>query len=188
MLFDESQHDDTTKPELEELYEDARPLGEELIDTLIDLLFFSSFTLPHNDQLKKKVTYSIWQSGVGCNTAPSSSKEMESNRTEILRLLLTLCSKSLYMPASESLDCFGVAGVLTIIRCPSRQRRQSYYLHYYLPGQAGGSLHSLLPLKHRGSSLLFWYPPLTQSRLSSTTLLPGGSRTIMWFLKIQSRC
>jgi len=101
ILFDESHPEDVEKPESEELYEDARPLGEELIDTLIDLLFFAGFTLPHNDQLKKNVTYSIWQSGVGCNTSLSSSKEMESNRTEILRLLLTLSSKSLYMPASE---------------------------------------------------------------------------------------
>ncbi len=101
ILFDESHPDDVIKPESEELYEDARPLGEELIDTLIDLLFFAGLTLPHTDQSKKKVTYSIWQSGVGCNTSLSSSKEMESNRTEILRLLLTLSSKSLYMPASE---------------------------------------------------------------------------------------
>ena len=101
VLFDESHNEDIRKPESEELYEDARPLGEELIDTLTDLLFFAGFTLPYNDQLKKKVTYSIWQTGVGCNTAPGSSKEMESNRTEILRLLLTLCSKSLYMPASK---------------------------------------------------------------------------------------
>lgn len=101
ILFDDSHPEDVTKPESEELYEDARPLGEELIDTLIDLLFFTGFTIPQNDQLKKKVTYSIWQSGVGCNTSLTSSKEMESNRTEILRLLLTLSSKSLYMPASE---------------------------------------------------------------------------------------
>ena len=101
VIFDESYNEDIRKPESEELYEEARPLGEELVDTLIDFLFFTGFTLPHNDQLKNKVTYSIWQTGVGCNTAPSSGKEMESNRTEILRLLLTLCSKSLYMPASK---------------------------------------------------------------------------------------
>lgn len=76
-----------------------KPLGEELIDNLIDLLFYTDFTLPPNERAKKKVTYSIWQSGVGCNTPMSSSKELEGNRIEILRLLLTLSSKSLYMPA-----------------------------------------------------------------------------------------
>ena len=101
VLFDESQEDDVSKPEPKEMYEDARPLGEELVDILIDLLFCTGFTIAHNSQLKKKVTYSIWQKGVGCNTQLGSSKEMESNRTDILRLLLTLSSKSLYMPASK---------------------------------------------------------------------------------------
>lgn len=119
VLFDESHRDDTTKPESEDLYEDARPLGEELIDTLIDLLFFAGFTLPQNDQSKKKVTYSIWQTGVGCNTAPNSSKEMENNRTEILRLLLALCSKSLYMPASEYHRHYDITKLLTYIRYSS---------------------------------------------------------------------
>jgi hypothetical protein len=36
---------------------------------------------------------------VGCNTPVASTKEFESNRTEILRLLLTFASKSMYMSA-----------------------------------------------------------------------------------------
>ena len=108
ILFDESQADEITKPEPKELYEDARPLGEEMVDVLIDLLFCTGFSLPHNSQLRNKITYAIWQKGVGCNTQLGSSKEIESNRTEILRLLLTLSSKSLYMPAStfcNNLQC-----------------------------------------------------------------------------------
>ena len=101
VLFDGSQPDETAKPKPKpkEQIEYSKSLGEELIDTLIDLLFFTDFTLPHTDQPRKKVTYSIWQSGVGCNTPMSSSKELESNRIEVLRLLLTMSSKSLYMPA-----------------------------------------------------------------------------------------
>ena len=102
VLFDESHQEKETKAEEEEHFEDVRPLGEELIDTLIDLLFYVDFTLPRTQRLKNKVTYAIWQKGVGCNTLISSSKEFESNRTEILRLLLTLSSKSLYMPARLS--------------------------------------------------------------------------------------
>ena len=102
MLFDEAHPEDVSQEtEREDGFEDARPLAEELIDTLIDLLFYADFTLPHNDRSKSKVSYSIWQSGVGCNTPMSSSKEIESNRTEVLRLLLTLSSKSMYMPARE---------------------------------------------------------------------------------------
>lgn len=100
ILFDEAHPEvDGEKKQQEEEFEDAKPLAEELIDTLIDMLFFAGFTLPINDRSKSKVTYSIWQSGVGCNTPMSSSKELESNRTEILRLLLTFSSKSMYTPA-----------------------------------------------------------------------------------------
>jgi len=74
-------------------FEEAKPLAEELIDTLIDMLFFADFTLPRTANAKSKVTYAIWQSGVGCNTAIGTSKEFESNRCEILRLILTLTSK-----------------------------------------------------------------------------------------------
>ena len=102
VLFDEAQPEgeNETKQETDE-FEDAKPLAEELLDTLVDMLFFADFTLPINERFKSKVTYSIWQSGVGCNTPMSSTKEFESNRTEILRLLLTLSSRSMYMPASQ---------------------------------------------------------------------------------------
>lgn len=101
VLFDDTRPEDPPEPQSTERFQTVKPLGEELIDTLIDLLFFTDFTLPHSDRSRSKVTYAIWQSGVGCNTPMASSKELESNRTEILRLLLTLASKSLYMPARE---------------------------------------------------------------------------------------
>ncbi len=99
VLFDESHPDETPEGNTTEQFQHVKPLGEELIDTLIDLLFFTDFTLPHSDRSRNKVTYAIWQSGVGCNAPMSSSRELESNRTETLRLLLTLASKSLYLPA-----------------------------------------------------------------------------------------
>jgi len=103
VLFDESHPDEEAKTEVpnDDEFEDAKPLAEELIDTLIDLLFFHGFTLPSNERSKVKVTYSIWSSGVGCNTPMGTSKELESNRTEVLKLLLALSSKAMYMPASE---------------------------------------------------------------------------------------
>ena len=107
ILFDDSQLDEIPNPTVKDQLEDIKPIGEELIDTLIDLLFLTEFTLPHNERSKSKVTYAIWQSGVGCNNSISSNKELESNRTEILRLLITLASKSLYMPARMLLShCF----------------------------------------------------------------------------------
>lgn len=99
ILFDE-EDPDQTPTDADGEFEQARPLAEEIIDTLIDLLFFSDFTLPKAPPGKNKVTYAIWQSGVGCNTPVASTKEFENNRTEILRLLLTFSSKSMYMSAS----------------------------------------------------------------------------------------
>ncbi|CAK7211177.1 hypothetical protein SBRCBS47491_001025 [Sporothrix bragantina] len=108
VLFDEAEagedEDDAATPqggdrEAGAGFEDAKPLAEELIDTLIDLLFFSGFTVARQPPGKPRVSYTIWQSGVGCNTTVPTTKEMESNRCEILRLLLTLTSSSLYRPA-----------------------------------------------------------------------------------------
>ena len=104
VLFDESKDDhdpDPTTPTGE--FEEVKPLAEELIDTLTDLLFFSNFTLPRPAVGSNRVRYVIWQSGVGCNTAVVSSKEFESNRCEVLRLLLTMTSKSMYLSASQYL-------------------------------------------------------------------------------------
>ncbi|KAL2176326.1 high-temperature-induced dauer-formation protein-domain-containing protein [Thermothelomyces heterothallicus CBS 202.75] len=81
-------------------FEDAKPLAEELIDTLLDLLFFSDLTVPKAPQGRPKVTYAIWQSGVGCNASIPTTREHESNRSEILRLLLTLASHSMYLTPS----------------------------------------------------------------------------------------
>lgn len=104
VLFDEAQTGDQqerTSPRGEE-YEDVKPLAEELIDTLLDLLFFGGFTIPVLATAKSKISYSIWQSGVGCNAAMGTNKTFENNRCEILRLLLAMTGKAMYMPASES--------------------------------------------------------------------------------------
>ncbi|KAF2786219.1 hypothetical protein K505DRAFT_290086 [Melanomma pulvis-pyrius CBS 109.77] len=119
IIFDEADPEQTPT-EAEPEFEQAKPLSEEIIDTLIDLLFFSEFTLPKVPTGKSKVTYAIWQSGVGCNTPIASTKEYESNRTEILRLLLTLASKSMYMSANI-LPVKGVKAITYIATCPDKQ-------------------------------------------------------------------
>jgi High-temperature-induced dauer-formation protein len=120
VLFDEAQEGlprtNIKTPEFEE----AKPLAEELIDTLIDLLFFAELTLPKASQGKPKVSYAIWQSGVGCNTAVATTKEYESNRCEILRLLLTLAGQSMYM-APNVLPQRGVRALTHMCTCPEKQ-------------------------------------------------------------------
>ena len=119
VLFDETQTDGSEQHD-EEKYEDARPLAEELIDTLIDLLFYSGFTTPHLPDTRTKVNYAIWQSGIGCKASIGTSKELESNRCEVLRLLLTLASKSMYM-SSSVLPVQGVKAVTYMATCQDKQ-------------------------------------------------------------------
>lgn len=118
VLFDDREDERVRNPEEE--FEDVKPLAEELIDTLIDMLFFAEFTLPRSSTGKNKVSYAIWQSGVGCNTPIATSKEFESNRSEILRLLLTLTSKSMYMSANL-LPVTGIKAITYIATCPDKQ-------------------------------------------------------------------
>ncbi|PNH37985.1 hypothetical protein VD0004_g8819 [Verticillium dahliae] len=121
VLFDEAQEDQPSiKKEPEEDFEDAKPLAEELLDTLVDLLFFSDLTVPRQPHGKPKVSYAIWQSGVGCNTAVPTTKEHESNRCEILRLILTLAGQSMYMTPS-ALPKHGVRALTHLCSCPDKQ-------------------------------------------------------------------
>ncbi len=118
VLFDGAQ-DAQPKPPADK-FEDAKPLAEELIDTLLDLLFFSDLTVPRAPNGKPKVTYAIWQSGVGCNTSIPTTRERESNRCEILRLLLTLASHSMYLSPSV-LPQQGTRALTYICSCPDKQ-------------------------------------------------------------------
>ncbi|KAH7264219.1 high-temperature-induced dauer-formation protein-domain-containing protein [Fusarium solani] len=118
ILFDEAQ-EAKQKAEGKE-FEEVKPLAEELIDALVDLLFFSDLTLPRQPNGRSKVTYAIWQSGVGCNTAVATAKEYESNRSEILRLLLALSGQSMYMTAGV-LPQNGVRALTHLCTCSDKQ-------------------------------------------------------------------
>ncbi|KAH6686380.1 high-temperature-induced dauer-formation protein-domain-containing protein [Plectosphaerella plurivora] len=122
VLFDESAAEDRPlqRRDTEEDFEDAKPLAEELLDTLVDLLFFSELTVPKQPNGKPKVSYAIWQSGVGCNTAVPTTKEHESNRCEILRLVLTLAGQSLYVTPNV-LPGRGVRALTHLCSCPDKQ-------------------------------------------------------------------
>lgn len=83
-----------------------RPLGERLIDLLINYLFFPGFALPKkldaNGNPDLHISYSIWQSGIGCKQSQGMTRENERNAMEVLRLLLTLSSRMMYLPSSKS--------------------------------------------------------------------------------------
>ncbi len=119
IIFDGAQ-DKIESPTEEEYFEEAKPLAEELIDTLVDLLFFANLTITPQQNAQFKVAYAIWQSGVGCNTAVATTKEFESNRSEILRLLLTLAGQSMFM-APGVLPGRGVRTLTHLCTCPDKQ-------------------------------------------------------------------
>ncbi|PHH89252.1 hypothetical protein CDD83_6419 [Cordyceps sp. RAO-2017] len=120
VLFDEAQGAKQDVPVESDEFEEVKPLAEELIDTLIDLLFFSDLTIPRQPHGHSKVTYAIWQSGVGCNAAVATTKEYESNRCEILRLLLALSGQSIYITPGL-LPQRGVRTLTYLCTCQDKQ-------------------------------------------------------------------
>lgn len=119
VLFDEGE-EEQPRPRPTDEWEEAKPLAEELIDTLIDLLFFSDFTTTKQPHGKPKVTYAIWQSGVGCNQTVATTKEFESNRIEVLRLLLAITGQGMYMSAS-ALPKYGTRALTHLCTCSDKQ-------------------------------------------------------------------
>lgn len=120
-MFDGAHDGDVdTRRQEEQDYKEAKPLAEELLDTLTDLLFFTGFTIPRIPTAKNKVTYAIWQSGVGCKTSIGTNKELESNRCEVLRLLLTLASKSMYL-SQNVLPVQGIKTITYLVTCPDKE-------------------------------------------------------------------
>ncbi|KAI8968903.1 high-temperature-induced dauer-formation protein-domain-containing protein [Mycotypha africana] len=78
--------------------------GEILIKLTLQALFFAGFTLPQSiGTAESNVNYVIWETGVGSSTPIGSSRENDVNRTEVLRLLIVLLSKSMYQTPPQVL-------------------------------------------------------------------------------------
>ncbi|KAI0033263.1 high-temperature-induced dauer-formation protein-domain-containing protein [Vararia minispora EC-137] len=89
-------------------------LAERLFSCLVDLLFCCGFTLPKQIQVDHyKISYIIWEKGVGSTVDPGPSHTFDSNKAEVLRLILVLLSRQIYVPPS------------TLLTNPSR-----YSLHF----------------------------------------------------------
>ncbi|KAI8878046.1 hypothetical protein K501DRAFT_259354 [Backusella circina FSU 941] len=75
---------------------------EKLMSLTLDSLFLAGFTLPASlATAGSNITYYIWETGVGSKVPISSSRENDSNKTEVLRLLMVLLSKSMYTAPSQ---------------------------------------------------------------------------------------
>ncbi|KAI0747903.1 high-temperature-induced dauer-formation protein-domain-containing protein [Daedaleopsis nitida] len=74
-------------------------IAERLFSCLVDLMFCCGFTLPAKIQVDHyKINYVIWEKGIGSTVDPGPSQQYESNKTEVLRLLLVLLSRQIYAP------------------------------------------------------------------------------------------
>ncbi|KAI8350341.1 high-temperature-induced dauer-formation protein-domain-containing protein [Choanephora cucurbitarum] len=74
------------------------PRGEHLLSLTLQSLFLAGFTLPHTmSTAQSRVNFVIWETGVGSSTPIGSSRDNDLNRTEVLRLLTVLLSKSIYV-------------------------------------------------------------------------------------------
>ncbi|KAJ1817259.1 hypothetical protein LPJ75_001768, partial [Coemansia sp. RSA 2598] len=79
-------------------------LGRQMVSATVDLLFTSGFTVPLATVGEDSaVRYTIWENGIGQTSSLGSSKEHVANRVEVLRLLLVVCSQTMYTPAARSI-------------------------------------------------------------------------------------
>ncbi|KAJ3723483.1 high-temperature-induced dauer-formation protein-domain-containing protein [Lentinula guzmanii] len=77
-------------------------LGERLFSSIVDLLFCCGFTLPMQIQKDHyKINYVIWEKGIGSMVDPGPNHHYDNNKTEVLRLLLVLLSRQIYVSASS---------------------------------------------------------------------------------------
>ena len=148
VLFDTEHPDQEVEEEENEDFEDAKPLAEDLLDALVDMLFYTGFTLPIVERSRTKVTYSIWQTGVGCNTPTSVTKEMENNRMEVLRLLITFSSKSMYMSAGGYSTALLSLTKLMVFSQSARQGRQGDNVFNNMSRQASRTIYAMFHAKH----------------------------------------
>ncbi|PWN44242.1 hypothetical protein IE81DRAFT_287679 [Ceraceosorus guamensis] len=107
---DDDERKDATEPSLIERF----------LSVVIDLLFYSGFTIPWTpEQLslphdtpprESRVHYAIWEQGVGSSIElAGATRAHESARVELMRLLLVLLSRSIYVSAANQADLFDAA-------------------------------------------------------------------------------
>lgn len=89
------------------------PLAHSLIHGLCDLLFCPDFTVTtnkksgpdkHEDLQSIDSCEFIWEAGVGFAHSPPHVPAHDTNRIEILKLILTCFSQSIYQPSSDATD------------------------------------------------------------------------------------
>ncbi|KAF5306255.1 hypothetical protein FQA39_LY08953 [Lamprigera yunnana] len=90
--------------------EESLPLAQSLQNAVCDLLFCPDFTVigsrklgpdKAEDLLAIDSCEYIWEAGVGFSHCPPRNSIFDSNRTELIKLLLTCFSETIYQPPAE---------------------------------------------------------------------------------------
>ncbi|XP_056634691.1 protein HID1 [Diorhabda sublineata] len=115
-IFEDSEWKDffwSSLPSKEEEYEESVPLAHSLLNSVCDLLFCPDFTVVTNrksgpDKAEELSAIDsceyIWEAGVGFAHSPPRNPTFDSNRTELLKLLLTCFSETMYHPPADITD------------------------------------------------------------------------------------
>ncbi|KAH7345069.1 high-temperature-induced dauer-formation protein-domain-containing protein [Rhizoctonia solani] len=125
VIDDEEDEDDPKSPTPQATPQqvDTEPSwGESLLNLVIDLLFCCGFTIPKKVQVDHhKINYMIWVKGIGSASDIGTARDLESNKAEVLRLLLVLLSKQIYIPPTVTLSMITPALSVLAQRTPRRR-------------------------------------------------------------------
>lgn len=111
-VSDENEEGDASGKGTEEV--ESVPLAQSLLNAICDLLFCPDFTVASNKKSgpdKAEDLQSIdsceyiWERGVGFATSPPRCPSHESARTELLKLMLTCFSETIYQPPQDVQKC-----------------------------------------------------------------------------------
>jgi hypothetical protein len=90
--------------------DESIPLAQSLLNAVCDLLFCPDFTVVSSrksgpDKAEELSAIDsceyIWEAGVGFAHSPPRSPVLDSNRTELLKLLMTCFSETMYQPPTD---------------------------------------------------------------------------------------
>ena len=92
-------------------------VGHSLLDTLVELLFHSGFTMPWTDEQLatgatdiSRVHFTIWEAGIGCPVdLEGTVRAYVVHRVEVMRCLLVLLAKAMYVSAPEQQSTRNIA-------------------------------------------------------------------------------
>lgn len=101
-LYEDEEDYEPVKPQIKPEHVQSC-IAVNLVSSLVDLLFIENFTvLTGKPETASKKSLSVWEPGIGNSSKyQEPNPAIDSNRCEVLKLLITLCSSNLYQSVSN---------------------------------------------------------------------------------------